>query len=426
MLEMLEELGVEKRDLEQSVESELQDWKDVGLKIDFLESSELSLWEIKEKMNLVRPSAEAAKVILKSIEYLDHSIDSERIQEIYDNILVDWHDNESLIIESNEIEKITLRQERHLAMLLERAAIISMNIRKSGQWTLSEFEANLSKAEMKRDRSTERREIEERKRQIEAKVKEILPISTPVINSPTNDSDSSIKESLSIEEWTENIAADGRLFYYNKRTKKSTWEKPEEFTFVENNIIQDSELNEMDDAKEFMELVREFKDKRNPLSINEIVPEKQKKKVEGISQQPYSPLKDRLGIVGMDPLEVQSSRSRDLRIQRILRLIPIIESEVDEMKKEDFVQSLGPLLDNIEKWVRVRSEHRHCWSNNDGLIEKIDRLQKVLDEVPGPGIQLPIGFDKRPLPKTSEDLISEISILSNEGIVSISGGIKAL
>jgi len=426
MLEMLEELGVEKRDLEQSVESELQDWKDVGLKIDFLESSELSLWEIKEKMNLVRPSAEAAKVILKSIEYLDHSIDSERIQEIYDNILVDWHDNESLIIESNEIEKITLRQERHLAMLLERAAIISMNIRKSGQWTLAEFETNLSKAEMKRDRSTERREIEERKRQIEAKVKEILPISTPVINSPTNDSDSSIKESLSIEEWTENIAADGKPFYYNNRTKKSTWEKPEDFTFVENNIIRGSELNEIDDAKKFMEQVVEFKEKHNPLSINEIVPEKQKKKVEGISQQPYSPLKDRLGIVGMDPLEVQSSRSRDLRIQRILRLIPIIESEVDEMKKEDFVQSLEPLLDNIEKWVRVRSEHRHCWSNNDGLIEKIDRLQKVLDEVPGPGIQLPIGFDKRPLPKTSEDLISEISILSNEGIVSISGGIKAL
>jgi len=429
MLEMLEELGMEKRDLEQSIESELQDWKNVGLNTDFLESSELSIWQISEQMNLIRPSAEATKVILKTIEYLDHSIDAGRIHEIYENILVDWHDNESLKYESEEIEKISLRQERHLAMLLERSAILSMNIEKSSQWTLAEFEANLATAEIKRDRSIERKEIKDRKRMMESKMRDISTKINPVIYPSTNDTDSSINEILTDEDWTENIAADGRPFYYNNRTKKSTWKKPEgaaKTTIVTNFEIQDSELNEFDDTKKFMEQIVEFKDKSRPLSINEIVPEKQRKKKNEISQQSFSPLRERFGIGGMDPMEVQSSRSRDLRIQRILRLMPMIESEMDEKVKKELMQTLEPLLNNIEKWVRVRSEHRHCWSNKDGLIGKIDRLQNILDEVPGPGIQLPIGFDEKPLPKSDEDLISEISALSNQGIISISGGIKAL
>jgi len=50
----------------------------------------------------------------------------------------------------------------------------------------------------------------------------------------------------------------------------------------------------------------------------------------------------------------------------------------------------------------------------------------VLNDVPGPGIQLPIGFDKMPLPSNTEDLIAEIKDFSTNAQVSTSGGIIAL
>ena len=139
-----------------------------------------------------------------------------------------------------------------------------------------------------------------------------------------------------------------------------------------------------------------------------------------------TPLRKRLGMKNKDPLSVESSRPRDLRIQRLLRLMPLIESKFDIDEQMNLVKELEPLLDNIEKWVRVRSEHRRCWDDSGGIIQKIDRLQEVLDEVPGPGIQLPIGFDKKPLPSTTDDLIAEIKDFTHNALVSTSGGIIAL
>ena len=127
-----------------------------------------------------------------------------------------------------------------------------------------------------------------------------------------------------------------------------------------------------------------------------------------------------------DPLIVHSSRPRDLRLQRILRLIPKIETEESNDIRNQLEKKLIPLLDNIEKWVRVRSEFRKCWIENVGLIEQIDELQHRLNDVPGPGIQLPIGFDEKSLPTNSEELISEINNISIKGLIPISGGIRAL
>ena len=107
-------------------------------------------------------------------------------------------------------------------------------------------------------------------------------------------------------------------------------------------------------------------------------------------------------------------------------MIPIIESKFDEEGQKKIVDDLLPVLENIEQWIRIRSEHRRCWDNNGGIIQKIDRLQDVLDDVPGPGIQLPIGFDKMPLPSKTEDLIAEIKDFSKNAVVSTSGGIIAL
>ena len=49
-------------------------------------------------------------------------------------------------------------------------------------------------------------------------------------------------------------------------------------------------------------------------------------------------------------------------------------------------------------------------------------LQNILDKVPGPGIQLPIGHDEKPLPTTTDNLIAEIKDLSINALVSTSGG----
>ena len=104
----------------------------------------------------------------------------------------------------------------------------------------------------------------------------------------------------------------------------------------------------------------------------------------------------------------------------------MIESKLNRKEQEEIVAKLLPLLVNIEKWIRVRSEYRRCWDDNGGIIQNIDRLQEVLDDVPGPGIQLPIGFDKKPLPSKTEDLIAEIKDFSTNALVATSGGIIAL
>ena len=46
----------------------------------------------------------------------------------------------------------------------------------------------------------------------------------------------------------------------------------------------------------------------------------------------------------------------------------MIESKLNRKEQEEIVGKLLPLLVNIEKWIRVRSEHRRCWDDNGGII----------------------------------------------------------
>ena len=101
----------------------------------------------------------------------------------------------------------------------------------------------------------------------------------------------------------------------------------------------------------------------------------------------------------------------------------MIESKFDQSEWTGLVKGLEPLLDNIDQWVRVRSEHRNCWRSEGGLIQRMDRLLEVLDGVPGPGIQLPIGFDKEHLPETTDGITAEIEVLAQQKI-RIAGGIR--
>ena len=44
-----------------------------------------------------------------------------------------------------------------------------------------------------------------------------------------------------VGDWTEHRLPDGRLYYYNNKSKESKWEKPKEFTVVESD--KDENLN---------------------------------------------------------------------------------------------------------------------------------------------------------------------------------------
>ena len=128
------------------------------------------------------------------------------------------------------------------------------------------------------------------------------------------------------------------------------------------------------------------------IELKETVEPTQNIEVEDVDQLPHVEEKDvveskeelylraRLGINGKDPLIVESSRSRDLRIQRLLRLIPLIESKFKPTEWTEVAIELESLLDNIDQWVRVRSEHRGCWDSDGGLIQRMDRLLDILDD----------------------------------------------
>ena len=234
-----------------------------------------------------------------------------------------------------------------------------------------------------------------------------------------------------------------KLFYYNQETKQSTWSKPDgiisstdesekthikeeiQLTIPEQIVQPNNTLEDVHEAK--LETIETKKGlNEDDLTVNEKESLDESVSVTNEKGNPNHFLRQKLGIKDEDPLAVESSRNRDIRIQRILRLIPLIESKFDKDGQEKIVDDLLPVLENIEQWIRIRSEHRRCWDDNGGIIQKIDRLQDVLNDVPGPGIQLPIGFDKMPLPSKTEDLIAEIKDFSTNSLVSTSGGIIAL
>jgi hypothetical protein len=437
---MIDELTYHQKQISENIEIEIQKWKNYGLNLELISelSEENNLWKLDEKINRLRPLAEIAISILDSIDYLDQSIDNVRIDEIRESVIQDWHVRSSLQFEMEEINKISRRQERHLLMLYERAEELSMNTTDSDNWTISEFEDRLFDAELMRDREEEKaakRKVESNKKIIKMP---IIPTLKPEIENSSDD------KKINMNNWTEKKAADGKLFYYNQETKQSTWSKPDGIISLtdepEKNpikekiqpVIPEQIVQQNISSKDTQEGMLEAmaKKEENIPQIEGVVhyeePFEESVSVPNQRRNPNHFLRKKLGIKDEDPLAVESSRNRDLRIQRILRLIPLIESKFDENGQKKIVDDLLPVLENVEQWIRIRSEHRRCWDDNGGIIQKIDRLQDVLNDVPGPGIQLPIGFDKMPLPSKKEDLIAEIKDFSTNAVVSTSGGIIAL
>ncbi|MAV06772.1 MAG: hypothetical protein CMA29_02640 [Euryarchaeota archaeon] len=438
ILTLIDELTDQQKQISENIQVETEEWKNYGLNLELIGglSEGNNIWELDQKIDGLRSLAEIAISILNSIDYLDQSIDSERINEIQESVIQDWHLHNTLQFEMEEIDKISRRQERHLMMLYQRAEYLGMDVTDSNDWTIGEFEEKIFEEELIRN-------LEIKKQTIRNTELRKTIIQTNEMTTLRQEIESS--ESIRENKWVERKAADGRLFYYNEETKESTWSKPnfDNKIIISNNEEMDNEEN-IDQSEEIIEnyvVSEDFIDipkvnKIQDVSSDEIldleINEDENTEIDTKREEIYDdkisnlPLRKILGVGNRDPVILESSRPRDLRIQRILRLMPMIESKLNRKEQEEIVGKLLPLLVNIEKWIRVRSEHRRCWDDNGGIIQNIDRLQEVLDDVPGPGIQLPIGFDKMPLPSKTEDLIAEIKEFSTNALVATSSGIIEL
>ncbi len=424
---------------EREASTQISRWESLGLDVqEFMRPNSRGL-DVQVQHRLAAGSL--AEELLASLDSLDITMDKERIESIRAVIQLRWGIEGELQDVATEINRLSRRQAKHRSMLISRAEILKMDVQGNEEWTLVDFEGHLARAEMARDRQNERQEIEIRRKEIlemkhlEEKERAVIEVPETIHSSP--------EEDLPNDTWIEKKAADGRFFYYNGRTKESTWKKPrnqpvnerihvEKQDEVENeggggDAIQEIRVEE--DTKAPINILKETHKSPNPKDrpfmtkqdIEDMLPDYDGEDIH--LQKKGLSLRERLGIGKEDPLIIESSRGRDLRIQRLLRLIPLIETKFDQSEWTGVVEGLEPLLDNIDQWIRVRSEHRNCWKNEEGIIQRMDRLLSVLDGVPGPGIQLPIGFDEAHLPETIEDITTEIEILARQKI-RIAGGIQ--
>ena len=169
ILTLIDELTDQQKQISENIQVETEEWKNYGLNLELISglSEGNNIWELDQKIDGLRSLAEIAISILNSIDYLDQSIDSERINEIRESVIQDWHLHNTLQFEMEEIDKISRRQERHLMMLYERAEELSMNITESNNWTIAEFEDRLFDAELMRNRGEEkaaRKKVESNKK----------------------------------------------------------------------------------------------------------------------------------------------------------------------------------------------------------------------------------------------------------------------
>ncbi len=406
--------------ISQEAKTQISKWESLGLKIQRFTGLDARALDIE--VQRYKALGSLAEDLLERLKSLDMSMDKKRIFTMRAAIQNEWFEDDRLEDISTEIGRLSRRQASHRTMLISRAKVLNMNTDENEVWALNEFETRIAKAEMTRNRQKERQEAEEQRIAIleQKRLEEqIMPI--------LEDSET---ELMPIEEetnnrWIEKIAADGKIFYYNEQTKESTWKKPAHISVTESVVVEPENVIENDVNVDKVIQENELKENIESPKFIETKDEEQTPTVENVYwKEGGLYLRERLGIDGEDPLVIESSRIRDLRIQRLLRLIPLIESKFDHNEWTNLVKVLEPLLDSIERWIRVRSEHRNCWNSDGGLIQQMDRLLDVLDDVPGPGIPLPVGFDSAKLPKTAEDIVDEIGILADQKI-RISGGIRS-
>jgi len=104
-----------------------------------------------------------------------------------------------------------------------------------------------------------------------------------------------------------------------------------------------------------------------------------------------------------------SAAPRDVRVQRLARLCELLQPKNGEQSESELrlISRLDRVAEQLQHWTIQRLERRHCSIEGD-LANTSKRLAEKLDEIPGPGFNLPRGLDDVKLPNVGDiDAISE-------------------
>ena len=182
--------------------------------------------------------------------------------------------------------------------------------------------------------------------------------------------------------------------------------KTEITSFVEENNTEDIENTEKEQPK----LEKITTSTQSIADINHAVPKVTSREdlIDWVSESDgnsknigVEQLLNRLGITNtnLDQLvEIAAAEHRDIRVQRLLRLITLVNSIEDEELRVNLLGSLVIGARVLDDWTALRLVNRRAKSG-DGLLADSARLIERLSDVPGPGVPLPAGVDDTPLPK---------------------------
>ncbi len=94
---------------------------------------------------------------------------------------------------------------------------------------------------------------------------------------------------------------------------------------------------------------------------------------------------------------------RDVRVQRLARLCELLKPITGENSESELglISRLDKVADELQKWTAQRLERRHC-SLEGNLAGISKRLAEKLDEIPGPGFNLPRDTDETKLPDVGD------------------------
>jgi len=190
--------------------------------------------------------------------------------------------------------------------------------------------------------------------------------------------------------------------------------KTEITSFVEENNTEDIENTEKEQPK----LEKITTSTQSIADINHAVPKVTSREdlIDWVSESDgnsknigVEQLLNRLGITNtnLDQLvEIAAAEHRDIRVQRLLRLITLVNSIEDEELRVNLLGSLVIGARVLDDWTALRLVNRRAKSG-DGLLADSARLIERLSDVPGPGVPLPAGVDDTPLPKRGGDGLIE-------------------
>ena len=94
---------------------------------------------------------------------------------------------------------------------------------------------------------------------------------------------------------------------------------------------------------------------------------------------------------------------RDVRVQRLVRLCELLQPLNGEQSESELqlISRLDKVAEQLQQWTIQRLERRHC-SLEGNLADTSQRLAEKLDEIPGPGFNLPRGIDNAALPSVDD------------------------